>query len=155
MTINDTKKYIKNLHIQNNSLKWGIEKLSDINKLLMLELAQEKAYTKELQEEIEILRTISARVTAYAPFDNISGICADNNPYSTSTGKFPGSEYAAADPLILPYGTMLNIPGYGTVEIQDTGGALRGKSEVRIDVFMETHEEAIAWGVKWLDIKLK
>lgn len=98
---------------------------------------------------------ITARVTAYAPFDNKSGICADENPNSTSTGKVPGPEYAAADPARLPYGTKLNIPGYGVVEIQDTGGALRNdKENIRIDVFMYDYESAIIFGVQWLEVEI-
>ncbi len=98
---------------------------------------------------------ITARVTAYAPFDNKSGICADENPNSTSTGKRPGPEYAAADPARLPYGTKLNIPGYGVVEIQDTGGALRNdKENIRIDVFMYDYESAIIFGVQWLEVEI-
>ena len=98
---------------------------------------------------------ITARVTAYAPFDNQSGICADENPNSTSTGKVPGPQYAAADPSRLPYGTKLNIPGYGIVEIQDTGGALRNdKENIRIDVFMYDYESAIIFGVQWLEVEI-
>jgi 3D (Asp-Asp-Asp) domain-containing protein len=97
---------------------------------------------------------INARVTAYAPFDNKSGICADENPNSTSTGKVPGPSYAAADPSRLPYGTKLNIPGYGIVEIQDTGGALRNYEGIAVDLYFETYEEAMQWGVQYLEVEI-
>lgn len=87
--------------------------------------------------------TVLARVTAYAPFDNRSGICNDGDPTNTSTGRKPGREYAAADPQKLPYGTKLEIPGYGTVEIQDTGGALRSYEGIAIDVYFDSYEEAM------------
>lgn len=98
--------------------------------------------------------TLEARVTAYAPFDNQSGICTDSDPTSTATGKTPGRLYAAVDPDKLPYGTLINIPGYGIVEIQDTGGALKGTDELRIDVYMDTHSEALKWGIKWLEVQI-
>ena len=97
---------------------------------------------------------ITARVTAYAPFDNQSGICADDNPNSTSTGKVPGPSYAAADPARLPYGTRLNVPGYGIVEIQDTGGALRTYEGIAIDLYFETYDEAMRWGVQYLEVEI-
>ena len=97
---------------------------------------------------------ITARVTAYAPFDNKSGICNDGDPNSTSTGKRPGPEYAAADPERLPYGTKLNIPGYGIVEIQDTGGALRNYEGIAVDLYFETYEEAMQWGVQYLEVEI-
>lgn len=98
--------------------------------------------------------TVLARVTAYAPFDNRSGICNDGDPTNTSTGRSPGREYAAADPQKLPYGTKLEIPGYGTVEIQDTGGALRSYDGIAIDVYFDSYEEAMKWGVQYLEIKI-
>lgn len=67
-------------------------------------------------------------------------------------GKF---DWSAADPERLPYGTKLYIPEYGVVEIGDTGGALRkDKKNIRIDVFSETYEQAMKWGVKDLDVKI-
>lgn len=98
--------------------------------------------------------TVLARVTAYAPFDNRSGICNDGDPTNTSTGRSPGREYAAADPQKLPYGTKLEIPGYGTVEIQDTGGALRSYEGIAIDVYFDSYEEAMEWGVQYLEIEI-
>ena len=93
-------------------------------------------------------------MTAYAPFDNKSGICNDGDPNSTSTGKRPGPEYAAADPSRLPYGTKLNIPGYGAVEIQDTGGALRNYEGIAVDLYFETYSEAMQWGVQYLEVEI-
>ena len=97
--------------------------------------------------------TVTAIVTAYAPADNKSGICADSDPSVTSTGKPPGPEYCAADPDRLPYGTRLEIPGYGTVEVQDTGGALRSDQDnIRIDIWMPTYESAMEWGKQELEV---
>lgn len=96
---------------------------------------------------------VTAVVTAYAPADNRSGICADSDPSVTSTGKPPGPEYCAADPARLPYGTRLEIPGYGEVEVQDTGGALRSdKYNIRIDVWFPDYESAMAWGRQELEV---
>lgn len=99
-------------------------------------------------------RVITARVTAYAPFDNKSGMCADSDPSVTSIGLKPGKEYIAVDPKKIPYGTKVIIPGYGEVEAGDTGGALRAYDGVAIDVFMDTYEEAIQWGVQYLEVEV-
>ena len=64
-------------------------------------------------------------------------------------------EYAAADPRKIPYGTVLDIPGYGIVEIQDTGGALRRDNKnIRIDLYHDTYKEAMAFGVQDKDIRI-
>lgn len=37
--------------------------------------------------------------------------------------------------------------------MQDTGGALRSdKQNIRIDVFLPTHKEAMAWGKKEIQV---
>jgi 3D (Asp-Asp-Asp) domain-containing protein len=49
----------------------------------------------------------------------------------------------------MPFGTVLEVPGYGVVKCEDRGGAIRGR---RLDVLMPTHAEARAWGVKQLTV---
>ena len=95
---------------------------------------------------------IKMRVTAYAPFDNQSGICADDNPSSTSTGTYPQYGTIAVDPFRLPYGTEMYIPHYGYGVAEDTGGALRNYHGFAIDVYVDTYEEAMAWGVQYFDV---
>ena len=94
----------------------------------------------------------TARVTAYAPYDNQSGICADENPSVTSTGTTPGWGTIAVDPDVIPYGTLLYVPGYGIGIASDTGAALRLYKAVAIDVYMDTYDEAMQWGSQTLDI---
>lgn len=108
-------------------------------------------------EAIVMLKSkhIMMRVTAYAPHDNQSGICAENsNEPLTSTGLIPSYQYVAADPSKLPYGTTLIVPKYGIVTVQDTGGALKNYEGYAIDVYFETYEEAIMWGVKYIEVEV-
>lgn len=111
--------------------------------------------TVELQEENENLRTIRAKLTAYSPLDNVDGQQAQGNPTRTSTNRRVGRNIAAADPKKLPYGTKLEISGYGVVEIQDTGGALRNDNKnIRIDLFHSTYKDAMQFGVKDTEVKI-
>lgn len=123
-----------------------------------IEQKTEKEITKENDEEdktTEVSRggkkyiPIRAIVTAYAPYDNKSGMCNDGTPDTTATNTKPKRGTIAADPKRIPYGTKLYIPGYGYGIVEDTGGALRkDKDNIRIDVYMDTYEEAIKWGKK-------
>ena len=97
---------------------------------------------------------VTARVTAYAPFDNKSGMCADWNPSVTSIGHRPSSKYIAVDPKKIPYGTKVYIEGYGMTEAGDTGGALRSYDGYAIDVYFDTYEEAINWGKKYIKVRI-
>ena len=122
----------------------------------------EKEITKENDEEdktTEVSRggekyiPIRAIVTAYAPYDNKSGMCNDGTPDTTATNTKPKRGTIAADPERIPYGTKLYIPEYGYGIVEDTGGALRkDKDNIRIDVYMDTYEEAIEWGKKEMTI---
>lgn len=109
----------------------------------------------ELEEENENLRIIRAKLTAYSPLDNVDGQQAEGNPNRTSIGKRVSRGIVAADPKKLPYGTKLEIPTWGVVEVGDTGGALRSDNKnIRIDVFKNTYPEAMKFGVKDMDIKI-
>lgn len=91
-------------------------------------------------------------VTAYAPMDNQSGMCADETPTTTSTGVHPGWGYVAVNPDLIPYGTVLYIPDYGTAIAVDTGYAVRNYNGIQIDVYMDTYDQAIQWGARLRDV---
>ena len=55
----------------------------------------------------------------------------------------------AADPKVYPFGTRLQIPGYGTGVVEDVGGAITGR---HIDVWMPSHATALRWGRRKLKV---
>jgi 3D (Asp-Asp-Asp) domain-containing protein len=54
--------------------------------------------------------------------------------------------YAAADLTVLPQGTLVSIPGHGIVQVEDTGGDIKGK---RLDIFMGSGEIGLARAIEW------
>ncbi len=65
-------------------------------------------------------------------------------PAHTATGTTPTQgRTIAVDPKVIPYGSTVVIDGVGTFVAEDTGGAIKNN---RIDVYFETHEDAIAFG---------
>lgn len=151
-TINDRNKDIILLQEKHGLLLKELEESRHQKDILEEILLKDKREIQKLQEENERLKTIRARVTAYSPMDNKSGICADEDPETTATGTKPEVGIAASDPKKIPYGTKLYIPGYGNAIIEDTGAALRRGRGLRLDVVMNTYEEAMDWGVKELDV---
>lgn len=95
---------------------------------------------------------IKARVTAYAPLDNKSGICAEGNPAVTATGTKSRRGVVAVDPNKIPYGSRLFIPGYGEAIAEDTGGALRRYDGIAVDILVDSYSEAMSWGKQYIDI---
>lgn len=51
----------------------------------------------------------------------------------------------AVDPSVIPIGTLVMIEGLGTFKAEDVGGAIKGN---QIDMYFETHQEALNFGKK-------
>ncbi len=71
----------------------------------------------------------------------------------TSSGATVKRGTIAADIRHYPYGTVMEIPGYGRGVVEDTGGAIKGPH--RIDLYFPTRTEALRWGRRWVKVKLK
>ncbi len=97
-------------------------------------------------------RTIYMTVTGYSPDARSCGIYADNKTaimYSVWTN---GMNLVAADPKVLPYKSLISVPGYADSEIvpiMDCGGAIKGN---RLDLLYPTHELALQWGIRQLPV---
>ena len=70
------------------------------------------------------------------------GMCADGTMARHGT--------LAADTRYFPFGTQIKIPGYGMGTVHDRGGAIKGSS--RLDLFFESHQEALEWGRKTIKV---
>ena len=74
-----------------------------------------------------------------------------NGSGTTATGKPVRIGYAAADPRIFPFGSILEVPGHGRVIVEDVGSRIKGE---RLDIFVGTgdigREKAMDWGKKTL-----
>ena len=80
--------------------------------------------------------------TAYHPTDGDGrGI--------TATGTKAGYGTVAVDPRVIPLGSAVYVPGYGSAVAADTGGAIIGH---RIDLCMETFAECFDFGVQPVEV---
>lgn len=90
--------------------------------------------------------------TAYSPYDNQSGIEADGDPSTTSTGVAPGPHIMAVDPKRIPYGSTILVvfPDGSCIQgiAGDTGGALRRNKRLQVDIYKETYKETVNFGVQ-------
>jgi 3D (Asp-Asp-Asp) domain-containing protein/peptidoglycan hydrolase CwlO-like protein len=69
----------------------------------------------------------------------------------TSTGAPTGWGIVAVDPSVIPLGTRMTIPGYGSGVAADTGAAVRGAT---IDLWFPSLAQARAWGRRTVTITL-
>lgn len=86
--------------------------------------------------------------TAYTPYcTGCSGISAAGINLRAN----PNLKLIAVDPRKIPLGTKVWVEGYGYAIAGDTGGAIKGN---RIDVLMQTKQQAYSWGRKRVKIKV-
>lgn len=98
-------------------------------------------------------RIVRMRVTAYCPCRKCCGEYADG--VTASGHKIqPGEAFVAADSKY-PFGTEMIVHGYNNdrpVKVLDRGGVIEGN---RIDVFFPKHQQALNWGVKYINVKVR
>ncbi len=108
---------------------------------------------EKVAEQPSEWRTVRMRVTGYCPCEKCCGDSADG---ITANGHRiqPGDTFVAADRRY-SFGTEMVIPGYSNsqvVKVLDRGGAIRGD---KLDAFFHTHQAALEWGVKYLDVQVR
>lgn len=98
------------------------------------------------------VKVIYFTVTGYSPDARSCGEFADGKTATMYSVWTNGMNLVAADPKVLPYWSMVSIPGYANGEIVpvlDCGGAIKGN---RIDLLYPTHEIARKWGVRQVPV---
>lgn len=86
--------------------------------------------------------------TAYTPYcDGCSGTSAAGINLRSN----PNLKVIAVDPNVIPLGSKVWVEGYGYAIAGDTGGAIKGN---KIDVLVQSKQEAIQWGRKKVRIKV-
>ena len=86
------------------------------------------------------------KVTAYCP---CAKCCGKTNGITAMGTKATSGKTVAASSKF-SFGTKLNINGH-TYTVEDRGGAI---GQNKIDIFVNTHAEALAWGVKYLPVSV-
>lgn len=96
-------------------------------------LVEATAYTNNAEDTI----TFDGRVLTRSGYD------------VTDTILYEGMRIIAVDPAIIPLGTRVYVEGFGMAIALDTGSAIKGN---KIDLMMDTKEEAVTFGRKPLTI---
>ena len=86
------------------------------------------------------------KITAYCPCRKCCG--KTNGRTASGTTATAGRTVAASSKFA--FGTKLNIGGH-VYTVEDRGGAINGN---KIDIFVNTHAEALQWGVRYLSVSV-
>lgn len=129
-----------------------------IGGLIGYHLGHEEAQAAEQKQEVIELKSDYA-YTDYrslgefviSHYCDCETCCNKSDGITASGTKATAGRTIAADPDVLPMGSVVIIDGH-TYTVEDVGGAIKGN---RIDIFMNSHEEAIKAGVKTAEVYLE
>lgn len=136
---------------------------------------EKKEETKEIEKEVkavsyrelaennppeEYKQVIEATATAYCLCQKCCGKSPSSPGYGvTASGLkiIPGTgmKVIAVDPKVIPLGSKVYVQGlngawdYGYAVAGDTGGAIKS---MKIDLYMDSHQETLSWGRKKVNI---
>lgn len=99
-------------------------------------------------------RTVSMVVTGYSPDARSCGQFADGQTATLHSVYTNAMQLVAADPRVLPYGSIVSVPGYASgelVPVLDCGQAIKGN---RLDLLYPTHAQARQWGRKRVSVTI-
>ena len=86
------------------------------------------------------------KITAYCPCAK----CCGKTTGITAMGTHATAGRTVAASGKFAFGTKLNINGH-VYTVEDRGGAINGN---KIDIFVNSHAEALAWGVRYLPVSV-
>lgn len=113
--------------------------------------------TSEPQPTTELVSLGEFKVTAYCHCEQCCGSWAKDRPVDadgkpiviTASGEIAVQGVTiAADTSVLPFGTKVIMDGH-EYTVQDRGGAIKGN---KIDVYFESHQEALEFGVQYKEL---
>lgn len=103
------------------------------------------------------------RVTAYCACEKCCGSWADNRPLDQNgnsivygaSGVELKNKYSCASPL--DFGTIIDLEGIGEVEVQDrtSDWVVEKYGQFIIDIYFNDHEEALNFGVQYIEGVIK
>lgn len=144
-----------------------INNMSDIKKFIydtsgdsdnIIEYKTNLLSAQEAKVETEKEETIKEENKIYLGKFKITHYCAckkccgPNAQGITASGKkVEEGKTIAVDPKVIKLGSKVHIEGYGDMEAQDTGSAIKGNI---IDIYIANHNEALKLGVKYKDVYL-
>lgn len=129
----------------------------EISRTILSEIVVKDPVDKIVQVQKDVTsRSTTARTASKTTIFRVTGYCSCSKccgKFSsgyTSSGTKATSDRTIATSTQFDFGTKLLINGK-EYTVEDRGGAITGN---KIDIYFDTHNEAIAWGVKYLPVEV-
>jgi len=132
-----------------------------------VEILREELSSKVIKEPVDKIVQVQSKssITSRSSYTRTSGISGQSGVYKvtaycacmqccgktngiTASGTQATANRTIAAPKTFAFGTKVVINGI-TYTVEDRGGAIQGN---RIDIYMDTHAEALQWGVRYVQV---
>lgn len=146
---------IDNLNKEKNELNNKVEELNKQIEQLKISKQEQKITSRSEPITREVSANVSNSNSKWI-WANISGYCScvkccGKNNGITASGSKASANHTIAAPSNYSFGTKIEIEGMGIFTVEDRGGAIKGN---KIDVYFNSHNEALAFGRKQLQIRV-
>jgi 3D (Asp-Asp-Asp) domain-containing protein/peptidoglycan hydrolase CwlO-like protein len=145
---------LEQAHAQRSSYLASLRQRQQVNAAAIAAYQQQAlAVQTRAREVVAVSPTQPAPPIQIAPGGSSMTVVATGYALSgrTATGAPTGWGVVAVDPSVIPLGTRMTIPGYGSGVAADTGSAVRGAT---IDLWFPSVAQAMAWGRRTVTIAL-
>ena len=134
-----------------------------------IEISREELSSKVIKEPVDKIVQVQSKsvITSRSSYTRTSGISGQSGVYKvtaycacvqccgktdgiTASGTQATANRTIAAPSTFAFGTKVVINGI-TYTVEDRGGAIQGN---RIDIYMDTHYEALQWGVRYVEVEV-
>lgn len=137
---NDTE--IQRTKLSEKIIKEPVDKIVQVKSSVVTSRSSDTKRTSTSDSSVKIFK-----VTAYC---SCSKCCGKYSSGYTASGTKATAGRTVAASSSYAFGTKLLINGKEYV-VEDRGGAINGN---RIDIYMSSHKAAVAWGVRYLPVKV-
>ena len=134
-----------------------------------IELSREELSSEVIKEPVDKIVQVQSKsvLTSRSSYNRTSGISGQSGVYKvtaycacmqccgktngiTASGTKATANRTIAAPSTFKFGTKVVMNGI-TYVVEDRGGAIQGN---RIDIYMDTHAEALRWGVRYVELEV-
>jgi len=134
-----------------------------------VEILREELSSEIIKEPVDKIVQVQTKsyITSRGLYDRTSGTSGQSGVYKvtaycacmqccgktngiTASGTQATANRTIAAPRTFAFGTKVVINGV-TYTVEDRGGAIQGN---RIDIYMDTHSQALQWGVRYLEVEV-
>lgn len=137
---------IEKIQLSENIIKEPVNKIVQVNKKTTSRSATTSRDTASSTTTSSSTGSQIYKVTAYCSCAK----CCGKSTGITALGTRATAGRTVAASSKFSFGTKLNVNGH-VYTVEDRGGAITGN---KIDIFVNSHAEALAWGVRYLPVSV-